>query len=504
MVSMVSRIPARITSGFQKIADLSKHPGRISDPKIIAGNIAIMIPHQPGYLSNILVDGRIPRAYVVPVATFFREAHNLADLTVNDIALKLVAEGIIDESAGLPEVSLPEFRREILTSWVALELAKQTRFGVRYEAINTAIEVVSDLKSSEAERQQAVINAVVQGLDYSEIRDYEVNMADETWLHLKAHGKPFPSRFGKPSQPDPGEVKAVLNRLLAGGIDDQWVKEADQRGLLTWKRNGRYAILHVLKRSHFEPERVLEDRKHYVGDCEEMLFLVLGDIKKHEKIRAYQISNWENDLPLLADEERFIRILARALAIADINAESQQKLKDQATIDDLTQIPNRRGFRERMELEFSRSRRSRKDPLSLVMIDIDFFKKVNDNYGHDAGDAVLVRVGQVLQRVFKRSGDFISRYGGEEFAVILPLTNGSGESAVSLSEEFRRAIEAEEIRVKVAGKEIAIKVTVSMGVTTYHPEDENFSSPGELIYDSDNRLYDAKAGGRNRIAVSQK
>ena len=171
---------------------------------------------------------------------------------------------------------------------------------------------------------------------------------------------------------------------------------------------------------------------------------------------------------------------------------SQAALAELATTDSLTKLKNRRLFYTQAQENLIACRRYGKD-MSLLLLDIDHFKKVNDNFGHHAGDEVLVKVAQLLAHMV-RGVDTVARFGGEEFAVLMPETNRLG--AAVLGERIRAAIEREHI--KVDGRHIP--VTVSIGVTTLAAED--IESIDQMLNIADQRLYLAKNSGRNRICVS--
>jgi len=171
----------------------------------------------------------------------------------------------------------------------------------------------------------------------------------------------------------------------------------------------------------------------------------------------------------------------------------QQNLFRAANMDSLTQLYNKKYFIDALNKEFSFSRRNTQ-PLSLLMIDIDHFKAVNDNHGHMAGDLVLKSVGQYLMKNL-RLENVAARYGGEEFAII--LRNVHGEMAMVIAERLRKSIENE--RIVYRGK--ILQVTVSIGVATL--EGKNFETLEDLIRFADENLYEAKESGRNRIVVKK-
>jgi len=171
--------------------------------------------------------------------------------------------------------------------------------------------------------------------------------------------------------------------------------------------------------------------------------------------------------------------------------DARSKLERLASTDLLTQTYNRRAFEARLLAAFSRARACG-SPLSVLMIDVDHFKSVNDRFGHASGDVALFTVAERC-RVALRHGDVLARYGGEEFAVVLP--EASAERAVEVAERLRTAV-AEAKVARDAGD--GFGVTVSVGVSALHSADE---SPEDLLRRADQCLYQAKASGRNRCAA---
>jgi diguanylate cyclase (GGDEF)-like protein/PAS domain S-box-containing protein len=177
--------------------------------------------------------------------------------------------------------------------------------------------------------------------------------------------------------------------------------------------------------------------------------------------------------------------------------ENNQLLQKISTEDGLTLIPNRRFFDDFLHNEWKRAARD-KYPISLVMIDIDFFKPFNDIYGHQSGDECLKKVAKAIQKVLHRPADIVSRYGGEEFVVVLPETEGPG--AFKISEEIRKQIEL--LHVEHSGNTVSSYVTASLGVDTMMP-DESLKDPKLLIRRADKALYEAKNQGKNRVVVGK-
>ncbi|MBT8339475.1 MAG: diguanylate cyclase [Desulfatitalea sp.] len=166
-------------------------------------------------------------------------------------------------------------------------------------------------------------------------------------------------------------------------------------------------------------------------------------------------------------------------------------LEQLVSLDGLTSIPNRRRFDDVFEKEWRRARRV-SHPLSLIMIDIDYFKAFNDKYGHAVGDDCLKFVAMRLTTLVNRGGDLVARYGGEEFAVVLPETNA--DNANLMSERFRESIES--LKIPHLTSPVADHVTLSAGSATIIPtSNENHLT---LIRAADKMLYEAKSAGRNQ------
>lgn len=165
-----------------------------------------------------------------------------------------------------------------------------------------------------------------------------------------------------------------------------------------------------------------------------------------------------------------------------------KELYRMAVTDPLTSIYNKRFFLERVEEEFAHATRG-KQSLSLIMMDIDHFKQVNDQNGHLMGDFVLQEIAELIMKMI-RGGDIFARYGGEEFVLLLRQTDLP--SAAGLAERIRKTIEAHAFRQDG----LTLKITISMGVATYTPECLNARA---LIQEADRYLYEAKQSGRNRV-----
>lgn len=190
-----------------------------------------------------------------------------------------------------------------------------------------------------------------------------------------------------------------------------------------------------------------------------------------------------------SEDRRLFEYLATQIAIALDNALLHSKVHELSITDHLTGLYNRRYLHERMQTEWARSLRHN-DPLAVILADVDNFKRINDELGHDRGDEVLSGVANLLQSLGRKE-DLVSRFGGEEFIVVLPATNREG--AVQLAERLRVGVE--ELRLLGAGQ----TVTISLGVACfpeYRPE-----SFEELFWAADQAMYRAKSSGKNRVVV---
>ena len=195
----------------------------------------------------------------------------------------------------------------------------------------------------------------------------------------------------------------------------------------------------------------------------------------------------------------FLVFIATSMGIAFgffwmTTAELSHELERMASTDPLTRIYNRRVFRQWCDKELERSRRSGV-PFSLIMMDLDHFKKLNDRFGHFGGDAMLCAVVERMQDSV-RGIDVLGRWGGEEFVALLP--NASAEAAVMVAQRIRGNVES----LNVCGPQgrratdERMRMTVSLGVATYRGEEDELD---EILHRADRALYDAKAAGRNRV-----
>ncbi len=188
-----------------------------------------------------------------------------------------------------------------------------------------------------------------------------------------------------------------------------------------------------------------------------------------------------NDLVVLTRVRNHIKFYKQSLLLEEL-----------AKKDSLTGIANRREYDEQIQREFNRAQREN-SLLSLVMIDIDYFKKYNDRYGHGNGDECLRKIAKTLQNSIKRPADLLARYGGEEFVIILPHTDGHG--ACTIASQLIQAVR--DLKMEHMDSEINEYVSISAGVATLN-QNKNTVSADELSKQADEALYKAKEKGRNQ------
>jgi diguanylate cyclase (GGDEF)-like protein len=189
------------------------------------------------------------------------------------------------------------------------------------------------------------------------------------------------------------------------------------------------------------------------------------------------------------ERERDLLVLNERLA------EANQELERLAVTDSLTSLANRRSFNEFLSREWLREQRQQQ-PFSVIMIDIDHFKKYNDCYGHLEGDICLQKVAWALQGALCRASDLLARYGGEEFVAILPHTDIQG--AAELAAAFHARVR--ELEIPHSTSPVAPIVTISIGVASVIPNQELKAS--QVVDMADKALYQAKQAGRNQSAIS--
>ena len=283
------------------------------------------------------------------------------------------------------------------------------------------------------------------------------------WLAVKsglsceaATGKPFLALFPE-----------LNNSRLAQAIDS-----ALTRGLSS-----------VLSQSlHKSPLPLFENTTHTTSTVpkerlQQAIHVTPLECENHLRYCLIQI----NDVSIAVKKERLLR-------------EQAESLRGLAYIDCLTGIPNRRRMDEYIEDEYKRAARGG-TPLSIIMIDIDYFKQYNDINNHSAGDFCLQRVANAIKSTLQRPADLVARYGGEEFAIILPDTPIN--AAIALAEDIRKHIE--NLAIPHKASKVNHHLTISVGVAGTMPNLK--LSADELLKQADNALYQSKNNGRNQVST---
>ena len=242
-----------------------------------------------------------------------------------------------------------------------------------------------------------------------------------------------------------------------------------------------------------EPIRIKEtkNRKDYIPVSENTKSAMMVPMNSHGRINGILIVESEILDDFTDRDLQTLSTVARSAAMTLENAELYKQTKELSIIDDLTGAYNYRYFIRKLQEEKRRASRYNL-PLSLIMVDIDWFKKINDSYGHEAGNIVLQKLAEVIRKCI-RDVDIFVRYGGEEFVVILPQT--PQQEAVVIGSRIREQVEMTKID---AGKHGLLKITVSVGLSSFP---ENGKPQEELVTVADEALYQAKDEGRNLVCV---
>ncbi len=279
-------------------------------------------------------------------------------------------------------------------------------------------------------------------------------------------------------------IGEMIDRFLSSHLIYIFIKQ-DKDYKLVWPNACKEETVYkLIKKINLKTEYILsEDSK--IG-----VFPLISENTILGVIAAY--SNIEK---LLQKDIDYLVQLTRQSGLTIQRANVYAEVLQYATLDALTGLNNRRQFEIRLKQEVSNSQRNN-TPLCGMMIDIDYFKKVNDTYGHAAGDCILKNVSELIKNEL-REYDIACRYGGEEFFIILPQTKLSEAAAVA--QRLRKVIEEAKINIKDSGAVGVsyIKITVSIGVCSYS-EDLNEDS---FVQKADKALYEAKTKGRNRVIV---
>jgi diguanylate cyclase (GGDEF)-like protein len=252
---------------------------------------------------------------------------------------------------------------------------------------------------------------------------------------------------------------------------------------------------------------VLLDRRLPDGDgielCTELraqnphsyILILTGENTKEAKLAGFGCGADDYVTKPFAIEELMARVRA-GVRIVELQKQlltTNRQLEELSRTDALTQLANRRWFEQEVATRFAHAQRYRR-PMSLAMLDVDHFKRINDAHGHPAGDEVLRCVGEILRRLTRQS-DFAARYGGEEFVILLPELQLL--EALQFAEKIRSAVAAEHFR-----SGLPQRVTVSIGLASM--PHSSFASAAEMVASADEALYRAKAHGRNQVECEKR
>jgi len=243
-------------------------------------------------------------------------------------------------------------------------------------------------------------------------------------------------------------------------------------------------VLHTEKRK-LRPKQMIMDPKAALKSYLTLPLTVEGEILGCISLNSDQPNAFD------AQDLQFFSVIGYQMAATLRHFQRFSSVKNMAIYDTLTGLHNRRYFEERLEVEAQKCLGSN-IPLTLVMVDIDFFKKVNDTFGHTEGDQVLCKVASLLKTSVRKK-DTVARYGGEEFILILPETRL--EESFVIAERIRRLVESTLFDVGKA----QVNLTLSMGISNF--PSHRVKSKEELTEMADQALYDAKRGGRNRVCI---
>jgi two-component system cell cycle response regulator len=384
--------------------------------------------------------------------------------------------GMERDTAGRAQV-ITRLREELQAARTQLEQAEAEIRRLRHEAENRRklVEILSDVSSdlSADELTGVMVRRVARALNVSRCSIVIGRASDSEGVVVVAYENPTLRGLSIELAKYP-EIRASLNQGAPVLVEDIWTSElyAQVRG--DWAALGTDVRL----RSTLAIPFTLEPRQTGV------FFLRTGP---HES-------------PLTREDQEFAQIVVATAATAirrarvvDGTRAENVRLEALSRTDPLTAVENRRALMERLRAELERTQRY-EGTLSVLMIDIDHFKQVNDSVGHMMGDEVLRRVAAVLQRE-ARGADAVARFGGEEFVVVLPATTSEG--AVTFAERVRAKIAAEP---PLGGADYGwLRISVSIGVAT--TTDGAVIAPDELIALADEALYRAKSDGRNRVSM---
>lgn len=268
------------------------------------------------------------------------------------------------------------------------------------------------------------------------------------------------------------------------------IKNKEDYKVLIEKVNCK-ALLNVLEKGEPIYDNNVDPNEYVFAEGRDVKSLICVPITA--KVKKFGLILLEQDFPRAFDSDkvRLLTIIAQQVGMAMENAELYQRMQELAVKDNLTGAYNRMYFSEKIKAEFENAQRNKAEG-AIVMFDIDYFKKINDTYGHLFGDKVLKTLSELVMESI-RSNDVLARIGGEEFIILFP--NISLTQACEVCERLRKKIEVTAIK----DNSTAVSVSASFGITAFPG---NYSNTTELLKSVDDALYDAKKSGRNCIKTA--
>lgn len=447
---------------------------------VLADSANLFIPHDAGFTlrcstggkGDIIISGRgIVSACLREKKTFFS----------GDLNEKSSEVGYIKNMKILSLIVIPIMDGAVPTGLLTVDSARYQAFS---EADKNTVQLFANqlVRILERERVYMMIKRDVSGLKI--LREGSSNLA--TSLDIDVITKKLCSVA----------ETIVSSQVFFFLLDSQGFELKHHTGVFTGEK----------KRFNFKGTIInfaIENKqRHYVSDSTAYRVPIMPfETKNIRSVVAIPLMS-ENELlglfVMLSEKRDFLdifqigllEVLCNQTSISIANAKLHAEIEKLATTDGLTGLYNHRRFQENLSEEFKRLNRQ-SSPVSLILTDIDYFKKVNDTYGHPAGDLVLKGVSKIIREEI-RDIDMPARYGGEEFAVILPGTDAEGSK--NIAERLRKAVM--DTAFSADGK--ALKVTISIGIASA-PVDAK--SKEELIEKTDQALYHAKHNGRNQSAA---
>lgn len=281
-------------------------------------------------------------------------------------------------------------------------------------------------------------------------------------------------------------IGEMIDRFVPEHLIYVFIKQQNGEFELVWPSSCHDRNIYTLLKSINKKKNVILSENKKIG-----VFPLIGEKETLGAIVAY--SNIEK---LLENEINYIQELSKQASITIQKAEMYAEILKHAALDALTGLNNRRQFEVRLNQEIANAKRKGSN-LCCIMLDVDYFKKINDTHGHVAGDCILKELAKLLIKEL-REYDIASRYGGEEFCILLPST--SLEEAGFVAQRLRKAVEGNNFDITEAKIQnlTSLKITISLGVAQYQ---KSMKNSFELYKKADEALYSAKKSGRNKVII---